>query len=1002
MTQPDRTAKPHHLKYAYAFKFKRGFAYLLVCAEQFTRGLWRIVFWTLFFTGLWMLRLPDLFERPGLYAASLIFFGGIGYFLWRDFRHFRWPTRRQVIRRMERESALKHRPLSEMDDTPVTSHTPQSYELWALEQQRRARDIKKIRYIGWRESLSTYDPRGLRLLAALFCCAGVFVAGSDWKNRIIQGLLPLDWYGTGSNIPPIVVTITPPEYTGLPQNVLQAGVKQAEIVKIPAGSRIKVLMGGAILHPDVGNMGQTTPMEAIEGGGYALEWVAQAPEQEKDTQPSGEDTAKQEDIHHLSVRQFLFTNFDLPYTILPDTAPVIALQDMDKDEIAALEKERLEQAEWQILRRKMQAVLDKEEAGDAHDDGDARNDGDATPGEDTAKQQAPQATPQPPDDDDGLTLEDIRKEAATSAADKPPSHQRQPKILPDGQIQIPLKLFDDYGVATLTMTMTLADSVADPPLGHNVTEERSVMSPAGKDFSIAPVYDFTNNPWAGLPAKIDLHVTDQIGQTTHLQTLDITLPERTFQHPVARQLVAMRKKLAWAPDAAIARVHYELDRLLRFPEDFQNDITTYLALSLAAYRLEHSAPTQDASAPESRAVMALLWDTALRIEGGNLSIAARNLRYAQMALEAALRDGELPPERITGLMAELRQAMGAYLLEFKKELQKQFAEGAELLLTPEALDELMNPEALAQFLGKMESEMRGGNPMRAQAMLSQLQRMLDMLNPNMALPMPEDMQQMADNVNEMQLLVENQKALKNQTQSQSDAQDNQGSADIGSDFGLLLPDNADLFSQWGVQDLPPPPSAGITPRIPPSLSTALNRGEQEALRYVLGRLMLDTDRFLGNIPEKLGLAEREMLFSGDELHINKPSRSIPHQDLAIQYLTEAQKQMQEELQKRIEQMTGGGNGDEQKMPGGNSMKEFSERFSQNQGRRYDPLGRPVDEGQGGGEGENNAMDDSSVKIPDEAERKRVEEILKLLRDRSGELYRPRDELEYFRRLLRQF
>lgn len=45
---------------------------------------------------------------------------------------------------------------------------------------------------------------------------------------------------------------------------------------------------------------------------------------------------------------------------------------------------------------------------------------------------------------------------------------------------------------------------------------------------------------------------------------------------------------------------------------------------------------------------------------------------------------------------------------------------------------------------------------------------------------------------------------------------------------------------------------------------------------------------------------------------------------------------------------------------------------------------------------------SQVKIPDEAEKKRVEEILKELRRRSGEMERPPEEREYYRRLLRQF
>jgi hypothetical protein len=65
--------------------------------------------------------------------------------------------------------------------------------------------------------------------------------------------------------------------------------------------------------------------------------------------------------------------------------------------------------------------------------------------------------------------------------------------------------------------------------------------------------------------------------------------------------------------------------------------------------------------------------------------------------------------------------------------------------------------------------------------------------------------------------------------------------------------------------------------------------------------------------------------------------------------------------------------------------------------KLDPLGRPMQEGNGP-----SWMPGSQVKIPDEAERKRVQEIQKMLRDRAGELERPDYELDYFRRLLKQF
>jgi len=63
----------------------------------------------------------------------------------------------------------------------------------------------------------------------------------------------------------------------------------------------------------------------------------------------------------------------------------------------------------------------------------------------------------------------------------------------------------------------------------------------------------------------------------------------------------------------------------------------------------------------------------------------------------------------------------------------------------------------------------------------------------------------------------------------------------------------------------------------------------------------------------------------------------------------------------------------------------------------DPLGRPLNEGEG-----QSMFPGSRIEIPDEATRKRVQDIMRTLREKSGDFSRPDYELDYFRRLLRQF
>lgn len=929
LTNKQNSKDREHPYQAQIIKIKRGATYALMVGEQLSNSLWRGLFWTIFFCGLWMMQLPELFEMEGLYAALAIYLSGLIVFLFADLRTLDWPDKTDIDRRMEFESRLKHRPLSELNDKPTFITSPDTQALWDMEQNRRRDELKRLKMARWRSFLSARDTYGLRLIAMMIFIAGLMVAGTDWKNRLIEGFIPLDWRGDYSELPPVIVTITPPEYTKLSQIVLQgAGNANAE-VKIPSGSTIKILMHESITHPYLVNAGEKTDLNVIEDGGYQYEWVINAPD----------DYSPDEKLR-LDVKQFYVSRYGFDYTITPDTVPKVTFQDAPKEE----EKPK----------------------NPIQEEADRRNNKQAE--KETAEEEvlAENETPQDP-------------------------KKREPIILPDAQVQLPLKLYDDYGVKTMTMRMNLDPIVSEAPIGYPQEQIRSVMSPPSRDFSIAPTYDFTDSTWAGLPVTIDITVTDHIGQTSSLETIEIQLPEREFEHPIAKRLVALRKRLAWEPVSAAIEVYDGLSDLLEYPQDFQDDKIVYLTLSVAASRLKYAAQFDGDQKEAALSVMSLLWDTALRIEDGNLSIAARNLRYAQMAVESALQNPDITDEQINELMAELRAAMGDYLMEFQKELQKKFAEGEELLLTPEMLKELMDPDELADFLGQMENEMLSGNTDQAQGMLSQLQRMLDMLNPNMALPMPENMIQMAERVSELEQLIEKQEELLEQTEEQKELYNKLVDS---KDFGSLLPPNMDMFLEWGLNDLPPPPSQNNMKQKVPGIDTALNKSEQDALRYVLGQLMFDVDRTFGKIPEKMGLAEREMLYSSDDLRDDRPDESTPHQELAIKYLKEAQQEMQQEMQEQMEQMAGA-----MGMDGDPMGEQFGQQFSQRGGgMQYDPLGRPL----GRGEEDGGMFPDSNVKIPDEAERKRVEEILRILRERSGELFRPREELEYFRRLLRQF
>ncbi len=842
---------------------KRRLSFFVLLLEQFSLCTWRVFFWAVLFCALWMIQIPAIFGTYGSLITLIIFLTGLGYFYKKDIRHFRWPGIKEIDRRLEKSSHLKHRPISGLEDRLSNPGKAATRELWEERTKHMVRGLKQLKAPGMMAFMAKNDPYAMRLAIMLFFIVGLAVSGPRWDERIWNGLTPIT---LGEGIKPaegISLWITPPDYTGLDQIVLRGSDKSDDILEIPAGSKIKLRVTGGLGQPYLMLGKDSLPLKHLGDDSYGLEIEV----------PEGE---------HLAIQQLYFTRAAWTYKRIPDSPPqIIAAQDHE--------------------------------------------------------------------------------------------------VLEYGQIRLPLTVADDYSVKDLTMTMRLDEVVEQSPIGDPVYETRSIMSPPKTEFEIQPVYDLTAHSWAGLPVIIDIQISDHIGQIDRLEPIKMQLPERIFQHPVAKKLIEMRKQLAWEPQGAARNVSLKLETLLRYPKAFGGDLVVFLAIRTAASRLHYSrSDDAEKTKQTARAVIALLWDTALRIEDGNLTLASRNLRDAQQALENALKSPNTTNEEISKLMNELRSAMAEYLMELQKEMQKRMAEGQQMpMMPPEMLSNIIDPEALSSFLDQMESQMMSGDKNAAQEMLAQLQRMLDMMDPSMSQPLPLDMQTMMDGINEIQELIDRQQELLDQTRGQMEvagALEKQQQS-----YGDTLTPDMSLFEKWGMDwnEVPPPPRQKDINKKPITINTQANKIEQEALRYILGQLMLEAGEALDDIPEGMALAEQEMRGSSAALGGNDPGGSVPHQEAAIKYLKESMNQLSQQLMARLQQVTG------MSLSGGMSL---------------DPLGRPY-----GGDGDRPGLfPGSRVKIPDAGERKRVEKILNLLRRRSGELNRPDHELEYYRRLLRQF
>ncbi len=593
-----------------------------------------------------------------------------------------------------------------------------------------------------------------------------------------------------------------------------------------------------------------------------------------------------------------------------------------------------------------------------------------------------------------LDQKETPEEVLTETEEIQEQNQFDPyEIVDRGQVKFPLKVLDDYGVKDLRMTMQIDPMIEDKPLGEDASETRLIMSQPNTEFKIAPIYDMNWHTWAGLPVTFTFEAIDHKGQIATLAPISLILPEREFEHPMAKSLITMRKKLAWNYDSPLEEIAYNLETLLSAPEYFQNKPAIYLAIKVAAARLFYNdkAPA-DQRLKAIKDVISLLWHTAIAIEEGNLSLAMRELRDAQQALENAMRNPNTPDDEISALMDELREKMNNYFAEMARDMQKRMQNGEEFPeFSPEDFGQMISPDTLSQMMAQIEQALRDGDETKAQELMSQLQRMMEMMDPSSRAQLPPDMQMMQDGINELQQLIEKQEALLEQTQTQAAQQSRQKRQELRRAQPKELQDLNEMLKNFGFDSLPPPPDSQEVEKAEKNeqkqskssdksqieSETEGNKTEQEALRFVLGQLMLEAAEKIDEVPESLGKAEIEMRGSSENLGNNNPNGSIPHQEQAIEYLKEGQEQLSQQFRQRMQQMIGIA------LSGGQ--------------QRYDPLGRPY-----GGDQNDGQNHGTQVEVPDEAKKKRVDEILRELRERSGDRSRPDDELQYYRRLLRQF
>jgi hypothetical protein len=530
--------------------------------------------------------------------------------------------------------------------------------------------------------------------------------------------------------------------------------------------------------------------------------------------------------------------------------------------------------------------------------------------------------------------------------------------------------------------------------------------------------DLTAHPWAGLKASVILVGRDATGLTGSSAVEAVALPERQFTNPVAKALVAIRKGLTLKPDDRMTGAQ-EIVRLSELPDAWKDDLSGFLNLRAIGYRLRRGIGVAAVDEIQGR-----LWQLALHVEEGAPERTARALEQARQDLRKMLeaeKRGETPDQ------AELKQKL--------KEVQDALQRHLEALTEQGKRDpgsEKFNPErdrmetrTLEKLTEEMKDAAREGRMDEARDKLAELDKMLDAL-------------EKGDKQRGKMTEKQKQRAEKRQ---QGERQVSAVQDMVKREGGLL--DHAQArdrpgydFRRPGFGQRPPFPPPGFQAN--PEQQAKERAGDlklQQALRRALGELMQQHGDLTGKVPENLGEADRAMRDAGQALGQGFDGAAGEAEQRAIAALQKGSKEMAEQAAKMFgrggeegdeedgdgDQMSegegegdqpGDGPGDGQgngpgKNPGrrqfGNNPNGRGNRpwggQLQGQDRRdekRDPLGRVMKNGNGGLE------ESGDVDVPEEMEQARTRALQDELRRRGAERMRPKPELDYIDRLLRQF
>ncbi|ODR90683.1 TIGR02302 family protein [Sinorhizobium alkalisoli] len=571
----------------------------------------------------------------------------------------------------------------------------------------------------------------------------------------------------------------------------------------------------------------------------------------------------------------------------------------------------------------------------------------------------------------------ITRDGTLSVADKSWNFRITPDSVPDiafadpprpmanGSLEISFLAHDDYGISQAWAEIKPLEEPAKNARPLYPLPEYRLDLPRrnAREAKGTTNRNLSEHPLSGKRVEITLVARDAAGQEGRSVPEEMVLPARRFFDPLAASVAEQRQ--IFALDANRLPRSIELNEaLMLYPEVTIPNLTHFLLLQSARTRMQ-LARNDDML----RDAADHLWEIALGIEDGDLSLAERRLRDAQQALSDAL-DRNAPDEEIAKLMEELREAMQDYMQALAEQLAKNPPVAGNF-----DMNNVMRQQDLERLMDQIENLARSGARDEARQLLSELQRMMSNL------PSGRMMQQMGEN-NAMRQQMDKLGQLMQQQQQLMDEtfKLDQALRDRMQRGDPLQGEDNELFGQ----DMPQDPGQGSDPNdqtnpldgmTADELREALKqlKQQQEGLGKQLGELQKGLED-LGIKPGKgFGEAQKEMGDAAGALGEGQGERAVGSQGRALQALREGAQDMMSQMQAQGQQQ-GPGMG----------MPQYGQSGRDPLGRRHQNAGPYFDD---------------RVQVPDEIDTQRARQILDAIRRKLGDNLSPELERQYLERLL---